>query len=319
MRAHLAGLCVVFSLAQCVLAAGENRPSTHEEILQELLKSVDALTSIMKGIGNEADVAAAKDKLSGILRRGAALVDDMDNLGQPEAEKAAQLAKKHREKMVKAAGDLVAQYQRLAEVEAFKEVTNTPDFQELAEAVFDWTVQPIRGDPKGANHLLGIEETPDRRPVLQFDHTAPFRLELGRGSGWQGLETVAVNEKGEVLLYKMAQNDRWQTAKMSLPVEALAFLAKSVADLKILAMGRMYSVTGVADGTQWVFWLKQGEHEKSIYFNNHFPEAIQDFAVFLDELLAKNELGKATWTDVPAGEERKHEKAIWASVRKPIP
>ncbi len=71
----------------------------------------------------------------------------------------------------------------------------------------------------------------------------------------------------------------------------------------------------VADGTQWILWLQQGSQSKSIYFNNHFPEQIQRFAIRLDMILDISKMDKLVWSRVPKEQSRRHEKEIWNSIK----
>ena len=72
----------------------------------------------------------------------------------------------------------------------------------------------------------------------------------------------------------------------------------------------------VHDGTQWVLWIKQADQEKSIYFNNHFPDEIVRFAEQLDAVLSECDLENMNWKTVPATESRQHERELWEAVKK---
>lgn len=72
----------------------------------------------------------------------------------------------------------------------------------------------------------------------------------------------------------------------------------------------------IHDGTQWVLWIKQGEREKSVYFNNNFPHRIKAFAKQLDAILEHAGLDKAAWQPVPQRNSRQHERELWDSIRR---
>jgi hypothetical protein len=179
----------------------------------------------------------------------------------------------------------------------------------------------LRGDPLGMNHPLSSIEA-DSRPAMRFDSSKPYRLEFGRGSGWHGLDTVVLEQDGTVVMHRLKAEKKdevihqyWETGTFQLDTNATQRIAEIISNLNLVDMHRAYHAD-VHDGTQWVFWIVQGEEEKSIYFNNHFPEVIQDFAVALDSELMSAGSENITWTRVPASKERQHENAIWNSIKR---
>lgn len=180
---------------------------------------------------------------------------------------------------------------------------------------------PLLGYPHGANHPLSKSET-DTRPPIQFDVSKPYRLEFGRGSGLEGLDTIALDENGHIILHRLKVEEKndvihhyWERSNLYLSAQMTEEIAKLILDLRILDMKRAYHAD-VHDGTQWIFWLVQDGQEKSIYFNNHFPKAIQKFAVELDNKLKIVGIENAQWTRVPDKQTRQHEKAIWDSIEE---
>ena len=131
----------------------------------------------------------------------------------------------------------------------------------------------------------------DDRPAFTIDSSQPFRLEFGRGSGWDGLNTVKIDQTGQAVLHRMKSERRedvtvlsWEVATLQLSPEALAEALQAVESNDLMGLHRAYH-EDIADGTQWVLWIKQGEREKSVYFNNRFPSAISAFAQQLDGVL----------------------------------
>jgi hypothetical protein len=161
----------------------------------------------------------------------------------------------------------------------------------------------------------------DDRPAFSIDRTQPFWLEFGRGSGWQGLDTVKIDQTGKAVLHRM-KSDRqqdvtvlsWEVATLQLSPEAVAEVLKAVESNGLMGLHKAYHAD-VHDGTQWVFWAKQGEREKSVYFDNSFPRAINAFAEQLDAILVRAGLDKATWQPVPERESRRHERELWDSIK----
>jgi len=154
---------------------------------------------------------------------------------------------------------------------------------------------------------------------MVFDASKPYRLEFGRGSGRYGLDTIVLDEEGRITQHRQKEVPTedgiycyWQTRSFSIPSDTVKQVAALIEDLRIIEMKRAYHAD-VVDGMQWIFWLVQGGQEKSVYFNNHFPKAIQDFAVALDAQLRNAGIAKIKWTRVPDDESRQHEKAIWNS------
>lgn len=158
----------------------------------------------------------------------------------------------------------------------------------------------------------------DDRPVFRIDPAQPFRLELGRGSGWDGLDTTRIDQDGKVVLYRSRRPEaepQWETAALRLRPESLTEVLKAVESNGLMSLHRAYH-SDVRDGTQWVFWVRQGGQEKSVYFNNRFPRSATRFAQQLDGVLDRAGLGTAAWQPVPAGESRQHERELWDSIRR---
>lgn len=159
-------------------------------------------------------------------------------------------------------------------------------------------------------------------PAFTIDHTQPFWLEFGRGSGWHGLNTVKVDQTGRVVLHRM-KSDRqqdvtvlsWEVATLQLSPEELAEVLKAVESNGLMGLRKEYQ-KDIHDGTQWVLWIKQGEREKSVYFNNNFPGSITAFAEQLDAILARAGLDKVTWQPVPERASRQHERELWDSIKR---
>ena len=77
-----------------------------------------------------------------------------------------------------------------------------------------------------------VEVTPDTRPAFQFDPSQPWQIDLGRGSGMYGLDTVALASDGRAVLYlaKWIRNSNvnsqtWQKATLTLPPDAVRRIA----------------------------------------------------------------------------------------------
>jgi hypothetical protein len=159
----------------------------------------------------------------------------------------------------------------------------------------------------------------DDRPTFHIDPAQPFRLELGRGSGWHGLDTIRLSQDGSAVLHRLKQGpkeDVWETATLRLEPGALAEVLKAVEANDLTGLHRAYHEPGVHDGTQWVLWIEQGGREKSVYFNNRLPRPIIRFAEQLDDILARSGVDRVTWQPVPPSESRRHERELWDSIKR---
>jgi hypothetical protein len=162
----------------------------------------------------------------------------------------------------------------------------------------------------------------DDRPAFTIDRTQPFLLEFGRGSGLHGLNTIKLDQTGLVILHQIKiEHDQnvsvisWEVATLQLQPEAVGEVLKLIESNRLMRLHKAYH-EDIADGTQWVLWIKQGEREKSVYFNNSFPSAITRFAEQLDAILVRAGLNKASWQPVPERESRQHEKELWDSIKR---
>jgi hypothetical protein len=166
----------------------------------------------------------------------------------------------------------------------------------------------------------------DRRPAFTFIPSRPFHVEFGRGSGQSGLDTIVLDETGHTVLHRSqsefyddprigrVKSPYWEKAELKLPEESVQRIARSIADLRLPEMERAYHADWY-DGSQWVFWLQQGGREKSVYFDNHLPIAIQSFAALLDTELQRAGLPEVRWRRISRGPERSHDTAIWNSIK----
>ena len=163
----------------------------------------------------------------------------------------------------------------------------------LAAFLWDWVVHPGGLDPD-----------------------LPYIIQFGRGSGWHGLDTVKVAQDGTVTLHRLTNGEDpfWETATLKLHTESLAQVLDAIEKNRLFGLRKAYH-GNVVDGTQWVLWLKQGDKEKAVYFDNHFPPEIERFADALDKALAENGLEKAEWRYVGEADARGHERALWDSIK----
>jgi hypothetical protein len=173
----------------------------------------------------------------------------------------------------------------------------------------------IAADGPDSRHFVLASVAPDLHPSFVVDSSKPFVIELGRGSGWHGLEMIKLDETGSIKLFRFDHRGGggFETSSLRLPPADLAALVDKFNTMQITWMGRSYSDPSIADGTQWVLWIQQTPHEKGIYFNNAFPDQITSFAKDLDAAMAAAGIGSVTW--IPAQKQGKDEQdSLWARI-----
>jgi hypothetical protein len=155
-----------------------------------------------------------------------------------------------------------------------------------------------------------------RGVAIRLDTAQPYRIELGRGSGWHGLDTVQIRDDGIVILHRLTPpGDAWETATLVLPQQSVTRVLNAVEENRLLSLEKAYH-GGVEDGTQWVFRVQHGDQEKAVYCNNFFPEPIVQFAATLDQVLAENGLEGVAWHRVAYLGRRMHERELWSSISR---
>ena len=159
-----------------------------------------------------------------------------------------------------------------------------------------------------------VTQTPATGAPFVVDTSKDFHFEIGRGSGSEGLDTIAFGRDGRATLFRQQPQGKWQTTSLELGPEALERVFDSVRSEKVMQMPSAYHAE-VIDGTQWILWITQGVHAKAVYFNNHFPKGITRLADLVDKELESAGLKSATWKSVPPMESRKHDQPLWDCIR----
>jgi len=178
-------------------------------------------------------------------------------------------------------------------------------------------------EPHGSpmNHPVS-KVVKDDRPPFRIDPDRPWGIEFGRGSGWHGLDTIKFDQDGRLVLHRLKEEPQgggiahsWETATAHLPPEAVAKVLEAIASDRLLTLDKA-SHAAVYDGTQWVLWVRQGEREKVVYFDNHFPDPIVRFSGRLDEIVAGSVGPGLKWRAVPLARSRDHERELWESIKR---
>lgn len=110
----------------------------------------------------------------------------------------------------------------------------------------------------------------DDCPAFRLDPGAPWRIEFGRGSGWHGLDTVKLDQNGRAVFHRLKRERHgdiiahsWETTTAQLSPEAVGTLLESIEANRLLRLAKEYHAD-LADGTQWVLWVRQGGREKAV-------------------------------------------------------
>lgn len=156
---------------------------------------------------------------------------------------------------------------------------------------------------------------PASTPPFDVDTSKAFHFELGRGSGWHGLDTITFGMDGLTTLHRQSREHGWETASITLPPDAIRRIFTCVHDEGIMRLAAAYHAD-IYDGTQWILWITQADQSKAVYLNNHFPRAVRHLASKVDSELESAGLSLISWTPVPMESWRKHEKKIWDSIKK---
>ena len=170
------------------------------------------------------------------------------------------------------------------------------------------------GDWDGSHSAPLAEMKPAKTAPFKMDASHPFHIELGRGSGWLGLDTVAISQDGKTTLFRHTRPTGWETTTLVLEPASIRRVVRAIEVNKISAMGSSYSANAF-DGTQWIIWITQGTNSKSVYFDNHFPHAIRRVARTIDAELKRAGLPHAKWVPVVPPQSRQHERKLWETLK----
>ena len=167
-------------------------------------------------------------------------------------------------------------------------------------------------DPDTGEVYFALDRSvPDNRGI-KFHSSQPFRISLGRGTGMHGLETIEIDENLNAELYRQTDNG-WETCVVELTIEEWGAVSDSIAEHDLYALDRAYHAK-VADGTQWILWVRQNGNAKTVYCNNYFPDPLRSFARDIDSLFDIDD-DLLEWTAVPFNLAGDHDETIWDAIK----
>ena len=136
-----------------------------------------------------------------------------------------------------------------------------------------------------------------------------------------GLETARLRTDGHVELHatrSVRKGDttymHWERAELQLSSERVAELRQLVSKHDLAGLQPRYRDPDIADGTQWVLLLQQGEFRHAVYCDNKFPPELEAFARALDQLLQRSGVADASWSRVPDKRAGSHDQDLWRAV-----
>lgn len=159
---------------------------------------------------------------------------------------------------------------------------------------------------------------PEPEPGPSLDPTIPYSVAWGVGGGRVGLETTLVDPSGAVTLHRSPVRRGcagWERGELALSEAQRSELRESVRRNRVLALVGRYSA-GIADGTQAILHIVQGEAEYVIYCDNTCPEGVRTFTRELDALMVWAGRADVSWTPTEGCE---HDDALWDALRRNPP
>jgi hypothetical protein len=143
------------------------------------------------------------------------------------------------------------------------------------------------------------------RTAMKLDRSKPFVVQIGRGSGRDGLETITIDTDGSVVLFRQRietkggdSEHRWERGAMKLTQASLSEIADAINQKNILVLNSNYINEKIYDGNQWILKIQQDSIQKRIYCSNDFPDSIVELANTIDTLLQQNGLHDVEWKQV---------------------
>lgn len=142
----------------------------------------------------------------------------------------------------------------------------------------------------------------------------PFKLELGRGSGFLGLDIIRIDKNRSVSLIRK-QEYNWQHCSFKLTNQEAKEIIIAILKNKNCLLKKGYHAD-VIDGIQWILFFSQENNEINTYFNNHFPKEIIELAEIMDKIVTKSNTRKVKWLEFPENEANSQQKELWKRITK---
>ena len=140
----------------------------------------------------------------------------------------------------------------------------------------------------------------------------PDTVEIGLGSGREGLATTTVNREGVATVYRTSfGSPEWQRATVHLSLEEHAAIIERIHHDQIYATDGRYS-SGLMDGTQLVLRLVEGDDQTIVYCDNNCPDEVNRFYEEFVRIVDNAGRDRFRWEWVSGSE---HDDALWEAVR----
>lgn len=173
-----------------------------------------------------------------------------------------------------------------------------------------WTITAV-----GMAILIWVAVPYVRGAIVRHTAQAPLLLELGRGSGRDGLDTVRIGSNGSVILFRYGRNrSEAESTRLALTEQQMNQIHQAIRQHDLEHLDRKYS-RSIADGEQWILRINVKGEVRPTYFNNNFPPNIEAFADELDLVLAEAGLTEERWRAVRHIDGWRHDRELWDSIR----
>jgi hypothetical protein len=132
----------------------------------------------------------------------------------------------------------------------------------------------------------GVEIDFDSQVPFRIDPTIPFIIELARGGGPVGMDSIWIDDTGTVNFHRlMGHPDHPEMATLRVPLETLEQIVDAVQGNGVMHLHAAYRDRKIADGPEWRFRVQQTGRRKTVECLNFFPIEMTQFASQLDQLL----------------------------------
>lgn len=138
----------------------------------------------------------------------------------------------------------------------------------------------------------------------------PYFVSFGRGSGQVGLAVVTFDSAGSARILRGNE-----VCKFQISPDTIASLSKAIDQLNLLGLEKRYD-GNMRDGTQWILTISTETESHTTYFDNLFPESIQQFSKLLDETFSDSFLRKQKRNQISPAEAGAIQKRLWDAIKE---
>jgi hypothetical protein len=89
----------------------------------------------------------------------------------------------------------------------------------------------------------------------------------------------------------------WARTSFQLKEHEIRRIGNAIQELALCDLGKRYRDPMIADGTQWIFLLRQNGRQKVVFFDNYFPRSIRRFSSVINDVL-KPYIATDEWKEI---------------------